>query len=129
MSDGAISYGAGFDLSFGSTIVKIYPFTNFCWLKKDENMYYNNFFQPRGQYIFHNYWKQIYVWDYSFSGPTSIYLFKFSSNNSRIKCKMCSKLTIEEPYIILVFLLLALNIVDIILISFCWLWTFKYQIE
>ena len=31
------------------------------------------------------------VWNYSFSAPTSIYLFKFSNNNSRIKCKIFSQ--------------------------------------
>ena len=50
------------------------------------------------------------VWNYSFSGPTSIYLFKFCHNKSRIKCQICSKLTIEALDIVLVLLLLTLNI-------------------
>ena len=37
------------------------------------------------------------VWNYCFSGPTNIYLFEFSNINNRIKCKICSKLTIEAP--------------------------------
>ena len=32
------------------------------------------------------------VWNYNFSGPTGICLFEFSSVNSEIKCKVCSKL-------------------------------------
>ena len=52
------------------------------------------------------------VWNYHFPGPTGIYLFKFSNINSRIKCKTCSKLTIEVPDIVLVSLLLTLNIFD-----------------
>ena len=40
------------------------------------------------------------------------YLFEFSSNNSRINCKICSKLTIETPDVVLVYLLLTSNIFD-----------------
>ena len=29
---------SGFDLSFGSAVVKIYPFATFRWVNKDENM-------------------------------------------------------------------------------------------
>ena len=36
-----------------------------------------------------------------FSGPTDIYLQEISNTNSRIKCKICSKLTIETPDIVL----------------------------
>ena len=43
------------------------------------------------------------VRNYSFSGPTGIYLFKFSNINSKIKCKICSELTIEAPDIAQVF--------------------------
>ena len=47
------------------------------------------------------------------SDQSSIYLFEFSNNtNSRIKCKLCSKLTIEVPDVVLVSLLLTLNIFD-----------------
>ena len=41
--------------------------------------------------------KRFLVWNYSFSGPTNIYLLEFSS---RIKCQMCSKLTIKAPVIV-----------------------------
>ena len=47
------------------------------------------------------------VWNYRFSGLTSIYLFKFSDINSRIKCEVCSKVTIETPKVVLVSLLLT----------------------
>ena len=49
---------------------------------------------------------------YCFSGPTSIYLFEFSNTNSRINCKICLKLTVEVPDVVLVSLLLTLNIFD-----------------
>ena len=52
------------------------------------------------------------VWNYSFLGPTDIYFFEFSSNESRIKCEICSKLIIEAPNIALVSLWLTLNIFD-----------------
>ena len=42
----------------------------------------------------HSYWKQ--TSETSSTGSTSIYLFKFSNNNNRIKHSMCSKLTIEH---------------------------------
>ena len=63
---------------------------------------------PIGQYISHTQNKFI-VWNYSFSGPTGIYLLEFSNINSRIKCEICSKLTIEAPDVVLVSLLLTLN--------------------
>ena len=39
------------------------------------------------------------IWNYSFSGPTGIYLFEFS-NNEKIICEICSKLTIEASDIV-----------------------------
>ena len=41
------------------------------------------------------------------------YLLEFSSNNSRINCKICSKLALETPDVVLVYLLLTLNIFDV----------------
>ena len=38
--------------------------------------------------------------------PTGIYLLKVNNRNTRLKCKICSKVTIKT----LVFLLLTLNI-------------------
>ena len=69
------------------------------------------------------------VWNYRFSGPTSIYLVKFSNNNSRIKCKICSKLTVEAPDIVLVSLLLTLITFYVLFecYFFYWLWTCKCQ--
>ena len=40
---------ARFDLSFGSAVMKIYPFAILHWVKNNENMYPNNFTQPIGQ--------------------------------------------------------------------------------
>ena len=55
---------------------------------------------------------KLIVWNCSFSGLTGIYLFKFSNTNSKIKCKICSKLTIEAPGIALISLLLSVNRFD-----------------
>ena len=79
-------------------------------------------------------WKVIplqpyFICNYSFSDPTEIYLFEFSNNNSRIKCELCSKLTIEAPYVVLVSLLLTLKIFDTFLVFFCWVWTCKSWME
>ena len=51
--------------------------------------------------------KNFIVWNYSFSNPTSIFWFKFSHNNIRIKCKICSNLTAEAQDTVLGFLLLT----------------------
>ena len=51
--------------------------------------------------------KNFIVWNYSFSNPASIFWFKFSHNNIRIKCKICSNLTAEAPDTVLGFLLLT----------------------
>ena len=48
------------NLFFRSAVMKMYHFTTLCWVNKDENICTNKFFQPVGQCIFHNYWKQIY---------------------------------------------------------------------
>ena len=74
-------------------------------VNKDKNMQPNKFSQPIGQYIPHSYWKQTYCLKYTFSGPSIIYLFKFSRDNSKIKCDECSKLKIEIPEVVLVSLL------------------------
>ena len=58
----------GFDLSFGSTVVKIYPFVTLIWLNKDENMF-----------------------------PVGIYLLNVNNRNTRTTCEICSKLTIKTP--------------------------------
>ena len=38
-------------LSFGSPVVKIYPFVTLCWVNKDEKMYSNKFFHHRTIYF------------------------------------------------------------------------------
>ena len=70
---------------------------------------------PAHRKYFPSYWKQIYVWNYIFSDPISIYLFEFSNNNSGIKCTICSKLTIKAKNV-----LVSLNIFDTFLVLF-WL--------
>ena len=55
-----------------------------------------------------------FVLNYHFSGPTRIYLIKFSNISSTIKWEMCLKLTIKVPDIVLVSLLLTLNIFDML---------------
>ena len=40
-----------FDLSFCSSVMKIYPFSTLHWVNKDENIKLNKFCQPTVQYI------------------------------------------------------------------------------
>ena len=101
----------GFYLSFWSTVLKIYPFETLCWVYKDENMSPNKFSQPIGLYISHSYWKQIYCLKLEFPKQ---HLFGFSNNNSRINCKLHSKLTTEAPDVALMSLLLTLNIFNLL---------------
>ena len=90
-------YMTGFDLSFWSAVVKIYPFATLYWVKH-ENICPHKFSKPIRQYMFLSYWKQIYLLKLQFLRPNRhIYLIKFSNINSKIKCKICSKLTIEAP--------------------------------
>ena len=74
-------------------------------------MFPNNFSQPIGQYISQ-------LQKINLLSETIVYhvkpAFEFSNNNSRIKCEICSKLTIEAPAIILFSLLLTLNIFDVL---------------
>ena len=66
------------------------------------------------------------MWNYSFSDPANIYLFKFTNNNRRLKCESSSELTIEGPDFVLVSFLLTLNIFGLFLVGmFCWVWTCK----
>ena len=46
---------------------------------------------------------------YMFSDPASISLLEFSYNNRRIKCEICSKLTVEATDVVLVSSLLTLT--------------------
>ena len=71
------------------------------------------------------------VLNYHFSGPPTIYLFEVSNINCIIKCKICTKLTIEAPGVILVSLLLTLIIFDMMFFVFCFAgferkWQMKY---
>ena len=70
-----------------------------------------NFSLPQGNVFFKVTEKNI-VQNYCSSGPTSNHLFEFSNINSRIKCKICSKLTTETPDVAVVSLFLTLNIFD-----------------
>ena len=45
----------GFDLSFSSTVVKIYSFVTLLWVNKDENMEPNKFSQSIEQDLSHSY--------------------------------------------------------------------------
>ena len=82
------------------------------WIKK--KAYSPSFSQPIEQYISHSLPKTFITWNYHFLGPTRIYLFEFSNINNRVKYEMCLKLTIEVPDVILVYLLLTLNIFDML---------------
>ena len=63
-------------------VVKIHPLVTLCWVNKGENIWPNKFSQSITE-------NKFIVWNYHFSGPTSIYLFECSNINSRIKCKIC----------------------------------------
>ena len=66
-----------------------------------------------GKCICHSCWKQIHCLKLYILRPKKyLLLFKFSNNN-RIKCEICSKLTIEATDVILVASLLTFNIVDV----------------
>ena len=79
-----------FNLSLWIAVVKIYPFTYVGWIKMKAYSQ-NKFFQPIGLY-FSVTENKFTVWKYSFSGPTGIYLFKYS----KLKCKIYSKLTKKD---------------------------------
>ena len=61
-------YKTGFDLSFWSAVMKIYPFGTLYWVKH-ENIYPHKFSKPIRQYIFLSYWKQIYCLKLQFLRP------------------------------------------------------------
>ena len=110
--------------------MKIYPFTTLCWMNKDQNIKPNKFSQPIRKCISHSYWKQIHCLKLLFSVSTSIYLFEFNNINSRIKCEICSKLTIEAPDIILVLnCWLWIYLAHSSSVFFGWLWTWKWQMK
>ena len=106
----------GFDLSFSSAVLKCNPFTTLFWVNKDGNMLTNKFSRPTGQYISHRYSKQIYCQKLYILRPNQ-HLFEFSNNNSRIKCKMWSELTIEATDVLVSFML-TLDIDDTFLVFF-----------
>ena len=82
-----ISIIAGFDLSFWSAVVKIYPFANLCWVNKDENIQSNKLSWPIGQYIPHIYWKLFFCLKLLFLRPNQHFLLGFSNINNRIQWK------------------------------------------
>ena len=93
-------------------------------------MWPNQIFLPIGKCISHSCWKQIHCLKLYILRPKKhLLLFEFSNNNSRIKCEICSKLTIEATDVVLVTSLLTFNIVDTFLVFFCWVWTYKCQME
>ena len=90
-------YISGFDLSFWSAVVKIYPFTtsyHVGWIKI--KIYSPTPFPRPWNSIFLTITENKFsVWNYHFSGLTHIYLFQFSNIDNRIKFKICSNLTID----------------------------------
>ena len=61
---------------------------------------------PQDNIFFKTTENKFVVWNYHFSGRTTIYMFGFSNINCRIKCNICSKLTMKAPDVVLVSLLL-----------------------
>ena len=96
-----------------------------------ENLSFGNFgWINIAQQIFSVTENKFIVWNYRFSDPTSIYLFEFSNINNRIKCKICLKLTTEVTDVILVLSITNFEYIwHSVLVCFCWLWRFKWQME
>ena len=96
--------------------MKICPFITLCWANKDENIYSGptNFPSPLAN-IFLKVTEKNYCLKLPFLGPNRHLLFEFSNIDTRIKCKVCSKLTKEVPDLVLVSSLLILNILDMLL--------------
>ena len=96
--------------TYWSVVVKIYlsqPYVGWKYIAQSifpalRTIYFSQLLETGNKFI---------AWNYCFSGPTNIYLFKLS-NMSRIKDRTCSKLTIKAQDIILVSLLFTLNIFD-----------------
>ena len=80
------------------------------------------FFRRRG--VFYEFWSMTCTVSnlaiiYEFLCPVGIYLLKVNNGNTRLRCKICSTLTIKAPerrhishhisHLVLVFLLLTLN--------------------
>ena len=86
---------------------------------------------PIAKCISRSCWKDIHCLKLYVLRPKKyLLLFEFSNNSSRIKCEICSKLTIEATDVALVTSLLTFNIVDTFLVVFfCWVWTYKCQME
>ena len=117
-------------LIFLKCCCEIYPFTILCWVVRIRIKTRSpTNFQSTLDNVFVTFTRNNFiVWNYSFSGQNSIYLF--SNDNSRIKCKICSKLTIELPDVVLASLFFTLIIFDILLgCLFCWFWTCKCWME
>ena len=91
-------------------------FHNLCWANKDENIYSGptNFPSPQAN-IFLKVTEKNYCLKPPFLRPNRHLLFEFSYIDTRIKCKVCSKLTKEVPDLVLVSSLLILNIFDMLL--------------
>ena len=106
----------GFDLSFWSIVVKIYPFTRLILGEEGWKHAAQNIFLAHGTISFSQLLKTNLLSEnmYSPTQPAFIYLFKFSKIwiKSRIKSKICSKSPREATDDSLVSLLLTLNTFD-----------------
>ena len=72
------------------------------WIKtKNSTNSPTNFPSPQDNIFLKTTENKFIVWNYHFSGRTTIYLFELSNINCRIKCNICSKLTIEAPDVVL----------------------------
>ena len=114
---------AAFKISFASGLVKICPSATLVGWIQMKTVFQQIFLAHRTTLFPKVTENKFIVSNYRFSDPTRMYLFEFSNNNSTIKCKICSKLTIEALHIVLLSLLLTMNIFGTF--HFCWLWTCK----
>ena len=97
-------------------VIRLQPYFGWLMMKICEN--FDKISPPVGKCISHNWWKQIHCLKlYIFIPKQDLFLFEFSNNN-RIKCETCSKLTVEATDVVLVPSLLTVNIVDTFLVFF-----------
>ena len=79
------------------------PYPYHTWVNSDKSIAKQILPDHRTVY-FSQLLKTNFLSETSFLGPTGIYLFEFGNINSKIKCKICSGLTIEAPDVVQVFL-------------------------
>ena len=97
--------------------MKSYPFGTLFWVNRDENVAEQNFPTHRKMY-FSQLLKANSLCETMYSQTQKVFTF-VRIQQSRIKCEICSKLTIEATDVVLVTSLLTFDVVDTFLVLFC----------